>query len=213
MHVTAAVKPVYLITAVTARLKDGRVGCKDNGSRLNVCQVDTIRLDAFHFAGSCCLLWDGGSERGGCVFFLRNLVWFRWGGGASCKVAQLSVSRNSQNNFIHLDCCFQATAELVARDMKCSGAHEQRRLLSREKRWKTKRLLLVRVTDETQRYLALLVFFRSLSPWKSIWFSSSSRTLVDMFRVQMLCFRAIRSHMLADNADCPCSSNSWGRPA
>lgn len=38
--------------------------------------------------------------------------------------------------------------------MKCSGeasgAHEQRRLLSREKRWKPKLLQLVRVTDETQ---------------------------------------------------------------
>lgn len=53
-----AAKAVYLITVVTGKQEDGSVYCEDNGTRLNVYQVDTIESNSFRFAASCYLFGD-----------------------------------------------------------------------------------------------------------------------------------------------------------
>lgn len=58
MHLSDAAKAVYLITVVTGKQEDGSVYCEDNGTRLNVYQVDTIESNSFRFAASCYLFGD-----------------------------------------------------------------------------------------------------------------------------------------------------------
>lgn len=52
MHLSDAAKAVYQITAAMGKLENRRVYCEDNGTWLNVYQVDAVESDFFRLAAA-----------------------------------------------------------------------------------------------------------------------------------------------------------------